>query len=168
MPQAGRLSRSVRYSIQMRAMWRSLLLCCLALALPLHGLAATRMALCHLGQPGGPQAGGQVAVAAPVPQAQPGHHHHFDASAADAAHHSIVSAVDQSSGQDHSAVAGAAKSQAHQCSACASCCAAAALLNTATLATSAAPAAVPMVNANVAAFHFAASGPDRPPRPDLA
>jgi hypothetical protein len=88
---------------------RFLVMCLLALAIPLQGMAAVTQMFCHVG------------TASSVAQATVDHSHH---QAAD--HHH-----DQTKSSDHQASkAGVTKSLNHKCSTCAQCCFGTALLPT--------------------------------------
>ena len=135
-------------------MWswvRLLVVWCMAIALPLQGLAGVGMLHCGDGQ-------AMVAVIAADAAA---HHDHDEHHAA--GHHG------------HAAADGAARDQPgahgdpspHTCSACAACCASSALPSA--IPRLPRPADVPAVfNALVVSVdRFATDGPDRPPRPRL-
>lgn len=136
-------------------MVRALLICLLALALPMQGAVAAAIVFC------GPQHHDAACAAAAAPRAG-------SAPLALAALSAVADAHGQAEGLDADETAASAKSAAaglHKCSACAACCVPAAILQ--------APAKPPLVEPAAANFatlvptveRYAASGPDRPPRP---
>lgn len=142
--------------------WRALLLCVLALALPLQGAAAAAMVHC---------AAMPVHEPAFAPEASSHHdagHAHAGAptdaidAAADA---TAVHDADGSSGllaKAHTAGAG------HQCSACAACCAGMAIPARSTVWPAEEPPSLPPPAAETSVASFISGGLERPPRSDLA
>ncbi len=135
----------------MRSLWRFLLLCLMAVALPVQGFAAA----------------GAVHCAAMHERMQPAGDHHA-ADAADAGEHHHAQAADHHpQGADHHA-AGEAGRKAGKCSACAACCAALALPAPALLLPPLKADGAPSVVIADAVVAFLTSGPERPPRTPLA
>lgn len=138
---------------------RTLLIWLLLLAVPAQGVAAATMAFCGPNHHGG-GAAAQMNVAAPG-----GHAHHGVDDAADHLHPAAQADENPSASAASGKVVDATK---HKCSVCASCCSVGAILSS-VLAVPA-PAATPTVFSAVvpSVGTFAADGPDRPPRFDLA
>ena len=130
----------------MRSWVRFLVVWCMAIALPLQGLAGARMLHCSHAQ---------ALLAASAPDAATHHDHHA------AGHHGHAAADDVT--QEPSGAL--ADLTPHSCSACAACCAASALPSAAPRLPQ--PASVPGAFAAllVSVDRFATDGPDRPPRP---
>ena len=145
---------------------RLLIVWCVALALPVQGIAGATMANCGLGH----ERMGAASAATAGPGSQ-GHaerdagtdhlHHAAAAHSADHASHAMATPADAPS--DHLAQSGE-----HSCSSCASCCAGAALPSLALRLPD--PVCAPTVFAEtmVSVDAFASDGPDRPPRSVLA
>ncbi|MGD9835601.1 MAG: hypothetical protein AB7U92_22860 [Piscinibacter sp.] len=136
----------------MRAVLRLLLLCLMALALPLQGLAAT----------------GAVHCAAMHDRMQVNTAHHHEEGAA--AHHDEHAAASlQVSADEHPADDGTPRTGgAFKCSACAACCAALGLpMGAVTLPQVPAEALAPAIPQRAVAA-FLTGGPERPPRTVLA
>lgn len=141
----------------MRSLLRLLLLCLMAVALPVQGLAATGAVHCAAMHDRM-----QVATA----------HHHDDGSAHQHdAHHGGQDAASAAppGADDHRADEGSPRAgDAFKCSACAACCVALGLPSVAiTLPTLPAEGLEPAI-ALRAAVVFLTGGPERPPRPVLA
>ena len=162
----------------MRIFWRSLLLCLMALALPLQGLAAARTLHCA-DAAGRGHAAGMSAHAGDTARAHPAH------GDTDGAHHARSPA--HAHGHDHGhhhgqtdlidpvdaqADAGSHPAQApvdgHSCSACAACCVGLALPPAAPLMALPGHEPAHALVPDREAASFISSGPERPPRTDLA
>lgn len=143
----------------MRSLWRVLLLCLMAVALPVQGFAAAGMQHC---QPIHERT--QTVTAPHAVHHGDAHAHPHDTASAPQAHEAGAGAVDHAPVAEKShAVAAVAK-----CSACAACCVglglpASALQLPKLPAVGPQPATIPME-----AAAFLTGGLDRPPRPFLA
>lgn len=136
----------------MRSVFRLVLLCLMALALPLQGLAAT----------------GAVHCAAMHERMQVSAAHHHDD---DAAHHHEGDAAKTavSVADDHRSDDGAPRTGgAFKCSACAACCVALGLPSVAVMLPQAPAEGLTPSMALRAVVAFLTSGPERPPRTVLA
>jgi len=129
----------------------------MVLALPLQGMAAVARLHCGSADPG-------VSVRA-------GHAEHHAGHAADHAHHghaAMQAAVMADGASDLQPPSALPHGVGHSCSACAACCAGLGLPAATTVLAEPDLANVPVMAAGQPAFHFIASGPERPPRSDLA
>ena len=164
----------------MNRLWRALLLCVLALALPLQGAAAGAMLHCAAIPDHAPAAAGDVSPHDAAPTHAGAMAEAIDTSAAslDASAASLDSSVDATgvAGAAHDAAASSgvlAKAHAagagHQCSACAACCVGMGIAGRCTPALpDGEPASLPQPVADAAPRSFIAGGLERPPRADFA
>lgn len=142
----------------MQVWFKFLIVCVIALALPVQGMASVTMAHCMPSDPRLP-----VAMSASA-------HHHLadpDSDTDAAAQHrgaAVTSQADAAAVQAHAPSDKSADFAQYECSACASCCAASALPSVMPRVPQ--PAFAPMVFAEttVTVHAYAADGPDRPPR----
>lgn len=148
----------------MQVWLRLLIVWCIAIALPVQGVAGATMA--HCGASHG-RMGAALAAAQhrPVQHAAAAAHHHGTDVAAEAGQ---ADRADPDTATPAEAQAGKLSGQdPYKCSSCASCCAGSALPS-ATLRLPEAPAEpVAFAEVMVTVDAFASDGPDRPPRPRL-
>lgn len=140
----------------MQVWFRLLIVCFIALALPVQGLASATMT--HCGQSHERSRAAHSASAATAPAGNTADHHDM-AAGADAAAVQAHAKSDKSDKSDRFA-----DLAQYKCSACASCCAAAALPSV--MLRVPVPAFTPVVFAQttVTVHAYATDGPDRPPR----
>jgi len=134
-----------------------LIVCLIALALPVQGMASTRMAHCAQGQ-----------QRLPVATDTSAHHDLAHADVGPAAQHlgMAVAAEADAATAAHADTTSAkfTESAPHKCSACASCCAASALPSVMPRVPQPAFAPVVFGETTVTVHAYATDGPDRPPR----
>jgi hypothetical protein len=136
--------------------WRALLLCILAISLPLQGAAAAAMVHC---------------AAVPI--------HESSAADSEAANHHVAAPAEVSVGEMAAMGDGAAPSEwlskahaagttGHQCSACAACCFGLALPSEHSSQAAEGRSSLPQPAADDSVVSFISSGLERPPRSDLS